>query len=145
MSRARRDVPPVAVDSVHDRQSSYQAYKDFERRRELGRIAGQLRMLEKLMPAIRAAGAEIYGDEVFAGVQGGGIRIEEGYAANSGRRSGVSRNEVIERVLREHGAREIKRSTGVGSTYWVQLQKGHLRVAMWIRPAIYTPDGWASL
>ncbi|NMM75536.1 hypothetical protein B2J88_11860 [Rhodococcus sp. SRB_17] len=138
--RVRR-AKAVAPSTVHDRQLNYQAYEDFMRRRELKSLAPQLRMLERLMPAARAADAEIYGGEVKGAVWGRGIRIDESYAANRERRAGASRNEVLARVFCEQGMREVERRATDGARYWVVLVKGHLRVTMHVCPARYSEKG----
>lgn len=131
------------TDSVHHRQLVGQFWQNFNRLSELHSLAGQLRMLEKLMPAARAADAEIYGGEVRRDLsaRGLGLLIEESYSANSGRRSGVSRNEILARVFQEQGARELERRQLERSSYLQVLVKGRLRVALLIKPVVYSERG----
>ena len=136
--------PPV--DSVHYRQLVVQGWKNFQRLTELHALAGQLRMLERLMPAARAADADIYGGEVTRGPgRGLGLLIEESYAANGGRRSGVSRNEILARVFVEQGAREVERRKLDRSSYLQVLVKGRLRIALLVVPTVYSERGAVRL
>lgn len=87
---------------------------------ELKGMEAKLRMLDAYMPAIRAAGINIYGDELLSW---GGKTIHVLTTLNP------QRNATLERVLRECGMREVHR-TDYSTIYSVGLSKGHLTVAM---------------
>lgn len=88
---------------------------------ELKSMAARLRMLDAYMPAIRAAGIAIHGEELHS--WGGKAIHVIGATLNP------QRNATLERVLRDCGMREVRRSDYT-STYVVELRKGHLSVAM---------------
>jgi hypothetical protein len=46
-----------------------------------------------------------------------------------------ARNVTLARVLIENGMREVGRNTFSDGSYWLDLAKGHLRVALTVRPA----------
>lgn len=88
---------------------------------ELKGMGARLRMLDAYMPAIRAAGINIQGDELHSW---GGKSIHVLTPALN-----PKRNATLENVLRDCGMREVRRADYTTSAC-VELRKGHLTVAM---------------
>lgn len=88
---------------------------------ELKGLETKLRMLDAYLPAVRAAGISIHGDELHC--WGGKTVHVMAPTLNP------QRNATLERVLRDCGMREVRRSD-YSTCYSVELRKGHLAVAM---------------
>lgn len=104
-----------------------QALRDEQQRHDgrvaaIRRMSARLRMLDAYMPAIRAAGIDVRGDEINCW---GGKTL---YV--SGPLFGARRNATLEKVLREQGMREERRRENTDGSYSVSLKKGHLTVCL---------------
>lgn len=88
---------------------------------DLKSMAARLRMLDAYMPAIRAAGINIHGEELHCW---GGKSIQVLTPALN-----PKRNATLENVLRDCGMREVRRADYATSAS-VELRKGHLTIAM---------------
>ena len=88
---------------------------------ELKAMHARLRLLDAYMPAIRAAGINVHGEELHSW---GGRAINVMAPVLN-----PKRNATLERVLRDCGLREVRRSDYLHS-YSVELRKGHLIVAL---------------
>ena len=88
---------------------------------ELRGMEAKLRMLDAYLPAIRAAGISIHGEELHSW---GGKTIHVMTPTLN-----PQRNATLERVLRDCGMREVRRAD-YSTSYSVELRKGHLTVAM---------------
>ena len=99
-----------------------------EQERHDGRLAvirsmsARLRMFDAYMPAIRAAGITVRGDEINC--WGGRAIYVRGPLFNA------KRNATLEKVLREQGMREESRKENTDGSYTVNLKKGHLTVCL---------------
>lgn len=91
---------------------------------EIKAMQKQLAAFEGFMPAVRAAGIDVHPDEIdYLSYGKKSLRIR-GQLLND------TRNVTLERVLIEQGMREVGRSTYSDGSYWLDLAKGHLRVAL---------------
>lgn len=88
---------------------------------ELKAMHARLRLLDAYMPAIRAAGISVHGEELHSW---GGKAINVISPVLN-----PKRNATLERVLRDCGMREVRRSDYLYS-YSVELRKRHLIVAL---------------
>lgn len=106
---------------------------------ELKAAQKQLAAFEALMPAVRAAGIDVQPDEIsFLSFGKKTLRVA-GAILND------ARNVTLERVLIEQGMREVDRSTYSDGSYWIDLAKGHLRVAITVvRPATKSATAGAT-
>lgn len=99
--------------------------------RHAGRLAdiksmdARLRMFDAFMPAVRAAGIDVHGDEIhcwgtsaISALYVGGITLDP------------QRNATLEKVLREQGMEEIERTPCPTGAYTVKLKKGRLTMAI---------------
>lgn len=115
------------AEAAHPLTLEVQALRDEQARHEgrvavIRRMSARLRMLDAYMPAIRAAGIDLRGDEINCW---GGRAI---YL--SGPLFSAQRNATLEKVLREQGMREVERRDNPGGGYTVDLKKGHLTVCL---------------
>lgn len=106
---------------------------------ELKAAQKQLAAFECLMLAVRAAGIDVHPEEIgFLSYGKKTVRIA-GAILND------ARNVTLERVLIDQGMREVGRSTYSDGSYWLDLAKGHLRVALTVvRPAAKTQVAGAA-
>lgn len=86
-------------------------------------MEAKLRALDAFMPAIRAAGITISGDELNCWTFGR-LYIQQPILNRK-------RNAELERVLRAQGMREVEVRPGAQG-YDVELKKGHLTVCMYV-------------
>ncbi|ADU99006.1 hypothetical protein Alide_1245 [Alicycliphilus denitrificans BC] len=107
----------LEAQALHDAHQGHAA-----RLAAIKRMASKLRMLDAYMPAVRAAGITVRGDELNCW---GGLAI---YV--SGPMFNAQRNATLEKVLREQGMRETRRKENADGSYTVDLKKGHLTVCI---------------
>lgn len=88
---------------------------------ELKAMDARLRLLDAYMPAIRAAGINVHAEELQSWC--GKVVHVIAPVLNP------KRNATLERVLRDCGMREVRRSD-YATSYSVELRKGHLIVAI---------------
>ena len=125
-SNGRRPAQPETLMEAAVRRANE---KHAERMAELKAAQKQLAAFEAFMPAVRAAGIDLHTDEINYLPYGKKcLRIASALLTDA-------RNVTLERVLIENGMREVGRNTYSDGSYWVDLAKGHLRVALTVRPA----------
>ncbi|UZV40240.1 hypothetical protein Acica_35 [Acidovorax phage Acica] len=89
---------------------------------DIKRMDARLRMFDAFMPAVRAAGINVHGDEIncwgTSALYVGGLTLDP------------RRNAILEKVLREQGMEEIERKPCPTGAYTVKLKKGRLVVSL---------------
>lgn len=118
-NRSAKAVQPItlAAQALQAEQSRHEG-----RMAMLKRMEARLRMLDAFMPAVRAAGINVHGDELND--WGRGTIYVGGALMNP------QRNATLEKVLRAQGMREVGCRRHADGSYTVELKKGHLTLCI---------------
>ncbi|MDA8448470.1 hypothetical protein M4R36_00290 [Acidovorax sp. GBBC 3299] len=116
--RAASDTAPTLAEQALQAEEARHAC----RLAAIKSMDARLRMFEDFMPAVRAAGIKVHGEEF------------NGWGTSTLYVSGITldprRNATLEKVLREQGMEEIERTPYLNGAYTVKLRKGRLTVSI---------------
>lgn len=128
-TQGRRGAKPAQPETLIEAATRRANWVHATRMAEIKAMQKQLAAFEVFMPAVRASGIDVHTDEINYLPYGKKCLRIAGALLND------ARNVTLERVLIENGMREVGRNTYTDGSYWVDLAKGHLRVALTVRPA----------